>query len=151
MEVKINKEIREFHENIFFGLTLRQFIFSVFACIVAVGLYFLLKPYLGMETLSWLCILGAVPFALLGFVKFNGMTAEQFLWCLIKYQILYPSHFEFATDNFYYLLFKPLIDKNLKRDFFNNKRVHKDKKKINKTKFRLHKKNTSTKENKVKE
>ena len=150
MEVKINKEIREFHENIFFGLTLRQFIFSVFACIVAVGLYFLLKPYLGMETLSWLCILGAVPFALLGFVKFNGMTAEQFLWCLIKYQILYPSHFEFATDNFYYLMFKPLIDKNLKRDFFNNKRVHKDKKKIIKTKYRLHKKNTDSKD-KVKE
>ena len=38
MEVKINKDIREFSESIFFGLSLRQFIFSVIACIVAVVL-----------------------------------------------------------------------------------------------------------------
>ena len=53
MEVKINKDIREFSESIFFGLSLRQFIFSVIACIVAAVLYFALKPYLGLETLSW--------------------------------------------------------------------------------------------------
>ena len=56
MEVKINKDIREFSESIFFGLSLRQFIFSVLACIVAVILYFILKPFCGIETLSWVCI-----------------------------------------------------------------------------------------------
>ena len=40
MEVKINKEIRNYTEAIFFGLSLRQFIFSVLACGIAVGLYF---------------------------------------------------------------------------------------------------------------
>ena len=40
MEVKINKEIRDYTEAIFFGLSLRQFIFSVLACGIAVGLYF---------------------------------------------------------------------------------------------------------------
>ena len=58
----------------FFGLSLRQFIFSVLACGVAVGLYFLLRPYVGTETVSWVCILGAALFAALGFVKYNGMT-----------------------------------------------------------------------------
>ena len=43
MEVKINREIRNYTESMFFGLSLRQFIFSVLACAVAVGLYFLLK------------------------------------------------------------------------------------------------------------
>ena len=57
MEVKINREIRNYTESMFFGLSLRQFIFSVLACAVAVGLYFLLKPYLGTETVSWVCIL----------------------------------------------------------------------------------------------
>lgn len=57
MEVKINKEIRNFTETIFFGLSLRQFIFSLLACGVAVLLYFLLKPFMGIETLSWICIL----------------------------------------------------------------------------------------------
>lgn len=72
MEVKINKEIRNYTESMFFGLSLRQFIFSVLACGVAVGLYFLLRPHFGTETLSWVCILGAAPFALMGFVKYNG-------------------------------------------------------------------------------
>ena len=53
MEVKINKEIRNYTESMFFGLSLRQFIFSVLACGVAVGLYFLLRPRFGTETLSW--------------------------------------------------------------------------------------------------
>ena len=77
MEVKINREIRNYTESMFFGLSLRQFIFSVLACGVAVGLYFLLRPYVGTETVSWVCILGAAPFAALGFVKYNGMTAEK--------------------------------------------------------------------------
>ena len=80
MEVKINREIRNYTESMFFGLSLRQFIFSVLACGVALGLYFLLKPHFGTETVSWVCILGAAPFAALGFVKYNGMTAEKFIY-----------------------------------------------------------------------
>ena len=69
LEVKINKEIRNYTESMFFGLSLRQFIFSVLACGVAVGLYFLLRPRFGTETLSWVCILGAFPFAAMGFIR----------------------------------------------------------------------------------
>lgn len=58
MEVKINREIRNYTESVFFGLSLRQFIFAILAVAVAVGLYFLLKPYVGTETVSWVCILG---------------------------------------------------------------------------------------------
>ena len=88
MEVKINKEIRNYTESMFFGLSLRQFIFSVLACGVAVGLYFLLRPRFGTETLSWVCILGAFPFAAMGFIKYNGMTAEQFVWAWIKSEFI---------------------------------------------------------------
>ena len=59
MEVKINREIRNYTESMFFGLSMRQFVFSVLACGVAVGLYFLLSPHVGAETVSWMCILGA--------------------------------------------------------------------------------------------
>lgn len=78
MEVKINREIRNYTESMFFGLSMRQFIFSILAIAVAVWLYFLLKPYMGMETVSWVCVLGAAPFAALGFITYHGMTAEQF-------------------------------------------------------------------------
>ena len=72
MEVKINREIRNYTESMFFGLSMRQFIFSVLACGVAVGLYFILRPYFGVETLSWMCILGAAPFAMLGFITYRS-------------------------------------------------------------------------------
>lgn len=80
MEVKINREIRDYTEGMFFGLSMRQLVFSILSVIVAVGLYFILKPRVGMETVSWMCVLGAAPFAAMGFVRYNGMNAEQFLW-----------------------------------------------------------------------
>lgn len=43
LEVKINREIRDYSEAVYFGLNLRQFVFSVLACGIAVGLYFLLN------------------------------------------------------------------------------------------------------------
>lgn len=110
MEVKINKEIRNYTESMFFGLSLRQFIFSVLACGVAVGLYFLLRPRFGTETLSWVCILGAFPFAAMGFIKYNGMTAEQFVWAWIKSEFLMPKKLMFLPDNLYYETIKPTIE-----------------------------------------
>lgn len=114
MEVKINKEIRNYTESMFFGLSLRQFIFSLLACGVAVGLYFILRPYFGIETLSWVCILGAAPFAVMGFVKYNGMTAEQFVWAWIKSEFLMPKKLMFNPDNLYYETLKTTIQNHEK-------------------------------------
>ena len=100
MEVKINKEIREFSETIFFGLTMRQFIFSILACGIAILLYFLLGNYFAIETLSWVCILGAFPFVVLGFVKYNGMTAEKFIIAFIKSQFLIPKEITFNGSSY---------------------------------------------------
>lgn len=109
MEVKINKEIRNYTESMFFGLSLRQFIFSLLAIGVAVGLYFLLRPHFGTETLSWMCILGAAPFAAMGFVKYNGMTAEQFVCAWFKSEFMTPKKLMFLPDNLYYETLKPAI------------------------------------------
>jgi hypothetical protein len=114
MEVKINREIRNYTESMFFGLSLRQFIFSVCACVVAVGLYFLLKPYVGTETVSWMCVLGAAPFAALGFVKYNGITAEKFIWAFIKSEFLMPKRLVFHSTNTYYEMMKPNIEQKQK-------------------------------------
>ena len=116
MEVKINKEIRDYTESMFFGLSLRQFIFSLFACFVAIGIYFGLKNHFGTETVSWMCILGAAPFAALGFIKYHGMTAEQFAWAWIKSEILIPKHLTFHATNFYYEATKHLIEKSKKTE-----------------------------------
>jgi len=120
LEVKINREIRNYTESMFFGLSLRQFIFSVLACGVAVGLYFLLKPYVGTETVSWMCILGAAPFAALGFIQYHGMNAEQFIWAWIKSEILVPKCMVFQPENIYYEALKNCIDDHQKEELKSN-------------------------------
>ena len=104
MEVRINREIRDYTESMFFGLSLRQFFFSVLACGVAVGIYLGLNPILGTETTSWLCIVAAFPFAVLGFLKYNGMTAEKFIAAWIKSTFMIPKVLLFGNTNYYYAM-----------------------------------------------
>ena len=94
----------------FFGLSLRQFIFSLLAVGTAVGVYFLFKPYLGAETVSWVCVLGAAPFGVMGFVKYNGMTAEHFLLVWLRSTFLIPKRLVFRADNIYYEAMKPTLE-----------------------------------------
>jgi len=113
MEIKINREIRDYTEAMFFGLSLRQFLFSVLAVLVAVGAYFILKPHLGTETVSWVCIVAASPFAAMGFVKYNGMTAERFVWAWLCSEVIMPKKLVFRATNMYYEALKQTIDANL--------------------------------------
>ena len=105
MERKINKEIREYREAMFWGLTLRQFFFSVLGLGISVGIYFLLRAKLGMEAVSWACIFGMLPCAMLGFVTYNKMPAEKFLWAVIKTELLTPKQLIFKPKNLCYALF----------------------------------------------
>lgn len=102
MEVKINREIRNYTESIYFGLSLRQFIFSLLACISAVGLYFLTSKHFNQEIVSWICILGALPFAGLGFFKYNGMPLEEFVKAFLVSEILTPRELIYDSKNIYY-------------------------------------------------
>ena len=88
----------------FFGLSLRQFFFSVLAVGIAVSTYLGLNPILGTETTSWLCIVSAFPFAVIGFLKYNGMTAEKFIWAWIKSTFLIPKILTFGNTNYYYAM-----------------------------------------------
>ena len=115
------EQLRVFKEHGFLVFTARHGIVDVLKlecfCVlvpahegVAVGLYFLLRPQFGTETLSWMCILGASPFAMMGFIKYNGMTAEQFVWAWIKSEFLMPKKILFSPDNLYYEAMKPTLE-----------------------------------------
>ena len=112
MEVKINREIRNYTENIFFGLSLRQFVFSVLSCIIAIIMYFIFKPILGTEITSWICIICILPFVLMGFVKYNGMPMEELFISWIRFELLVPKNLVFQSDNIYYQM---IISSNEKK------------------------------------
>ncbi len=102
MEIKMNKEIRDYQESMFFGLNFRQFFCSLLAVFAAAGIYFGLKDFAGDEVTGWLCMAGAAPFAVCGFFKYHGMTAEQFLWAFIKSELLYPKRLLYQPEDLYY-------------------------------------------------
>lgn len=124
MEVKINREIRNYTESMFFGLSLRQLVFSLLAVGVAVALYFLLKSRAGAETVSWMCILGAAPFAAMGFVSYHGMTAEQFLWAWFRWSLLEPKRLKCEPFNLYYEILKFRITAREKEAYHSHDEKH---------------------------
>ena len=79
MEVRINKEVRNYQESLFFGLSLRQLLFALLAVAVAVGVYFGLRPVLGNGEIGW----------------------ERFLLAYIRSEFLFPRRLVFKSDNIY--------------------------------------------------
>ena len=116
MEIKINREIREYTESMFFGLNLRQFICSILACAVGVGLYFCLKPRAGTEIVSWACILGALPFSVLGFLRYNGLTAEEFILACIKSWLTGQKKLVFRPENLWFYVTRPITERLIKEN-----------------------------------
>ncbi len=120
MEIKINREVKNYKESIFFGMSLRQFICVIISCGLAVLTYFSFKDKLGLEITSWICIVSAFPFILVGFIKYNGMNFEDVIVAFIYSKFLIPSKLQFESNNMYLLLTEEYknneIRKELKRD-----------------------------------
>ena len=107
----------------FFGLSMRQFVFSLLAVGVAVGLYFLLRPHFGMETVSWMVILAAAPFAMLGFLSYHGMTAEQFIRVWLRSELIEPKQLYVQVNNIYY----DMVSEFIKLRIIANRKSHQEK------------------------
>lgn len=109
MEIRINKEIKDYHESLFMGLSMRQFICSLGAVGAAVGIYFGLSNVLDKETVSWLCILCAAPLAAAGFFKYNGMNFEQFVIAYIYSEFICSGVRTYQSENYIYDAYKEVL------------------------------------------
>lgn len=114
MEIKMNKEIQDYQESFFFGLSMRQSFFSLLAVAAAVGVYLGLKDILGTEITGWLSILSAAPFAGCGFFKYHQMTLEQFVWAWLKSEVLYPKRLVFRSENLYAVCMDEMIQEGIR-------------------------------------
>lgn len=94
--------MRKHKETIFFGLSLRQFLCAVLSLVIAAGVFLLTRQLVGKESASWLCILSAAPVALAGFFSYNGLALEEFIWAVIRSELLCAGPRKFIARNLYY-------------------------------------------------
>ena len=78
IEIRIPKEIKNYREKLFFGLTLRQCICAGAALLICVPLYIFGNRFLPREAVSWAVVIIAAPLMLVGFFRYNDMNFEQF-------------------------------------------------------------------------
>ena len=78
IEIRIPKEIKNYREKLFFGLTLRQCICAGAALLICVPLYIFGNRFLTQEAVSWAVVIIAAPLMMAGFFRYNDMNFEQF-------------------------------------------------------------------------
>ena len=101
MEININKDIREYTEGVFFGLNLRQLICSGLAVASAVAVYFSTRETFSKDVITYFCIAAAIPFAAIGFIKYNGMPMEKIIVAFMKDNFIVPRRLTVKANNIY--------------------------------------------------
>lgn len=115
MEIKINKEIRNYHEQLLMGLNWRQIIYTGAGIAVALILGFNLRGKVSDETMSWIIPCAIIPFFLFGFKKVNGMHMEKFIAAWFKSTFLIPRKLVLREDNVYKILLEESKNEKKKR------------------------------------
>lgn len=108
MEIQINKEIRDYKETFAMGFSLRQLVYIVLTVLAAIVTYRLCIDDFGLELTSWICLLAAAPFAMLGFLKYEGMRAGEAVMVWLRYQLT-PKKLSYQADNAFYDLLRDTI------------------------------------------
>ena len=87
----MNKEIQEFQESFFFGLSMRQCFFSVLAIAAAVGVYLGTKDTCGTEIAGWLSVFVCSPFCGMWFFPLSPDDTGKVRMGVVKIRDLMPQ------------------------------------------------------------
>ncbi|MCD7956775.1 MAG: PrgI family protein [Lachnospiraceae bacterium] len=81
MQIPVNKDINEYKDDFFKGMTLKQTVMCALTLGVGAGCYFLCNGMLGLpQTISlYLVFPAALPFAAAGFLKIDGLPPLEYL------------------------------------------------------------------------
>ena len=77
IKADIPQDIREYKEQFFFGLNLRQLLCAVLIILVAVGTFLVGRTFIRQDILMYVLVLEVAPIAAAGFMKYNGMGIEK--------------------------------------------------------------------------
>lgn len=115
MDIRINKEIRDYSENMILGLNIRQAIFSGAAIVISAGIFFILKDKLNIEIISWICICAAFPFVFVGFFRYHELSAEQIIKRIAIYYFQ-PKELTYTTTSICNEVEKRIRENEIKHD-----------------------------------
>ena len=100
LQISVPKEIKEYKQVVAFGLTLKQLLWCGAGVLTGVGVFFFIKDKIALDIVAIVCMVSAIPFALMGFVNYNGMDAwELFVqWFKVTF-LMRPLKYE--STNYY--------------------------------------------------
>lgn len=98
MEREIPKEIAQYRESVVLGLTPRQTV-SVIAACVSSGAAYLFVRESAYVVVAIVCGLAAIVPALIGFFSFNGLTFEKLITVILQGFVLNPALRIWRSEN----------------------------------------------------
>ncbi len=102
MQIKTNKDVTEYEENVFIGMTMRQTLLGFAGVAVIAGAYFMTYNRMNSNLASWVAIGLGLPCFLFGFAKPHKMKLEKFLAIWFRCNFLEHRRLPFKTENKYY-------------------------------------------------
>lgn len=113
MESNVNREIRNYHEGVFMGLSTRQTVCASLAAVAAAGTNFGLKPFIGTELASVVCILAAAIPAAIGFMTFHGLPFEKLAFAWLRTMLIHNNGwYVYKSVNFYAKFTPEALERN---------------------------------------
>lgn len=105
MEIKMNKEIRDFKETVISNFTLRQAISIVGMLSFSFFMFFKFYHVLSTSVLGFIIMFVSIPFLLIGnfLPKYNGMNSDLFALTLLRY-LFEPKQLKFVGSNQYQMM-----------------------------------------------
>lgn len=99
LEVKIPKEITQYEAKLVGPLTTRQTVWGVLGAVAGWGAYTVSKAFISQDMALTMCLIAALPFLLVGFVKLYEMPFEKFVIGYVKTHMLSPLKRKTAIKN----------------------------------------------------
>lgn len=110
MECTVNREIRDYREGVFMGLSMRQTVWGFTALVVAGAANFGLRMIVGKETASVLCLLLAALPAAIGFMSYQGLNFEQFAMAWLRTNFRHAGWYVYRAVSLYDILHRAALE-----------------------------------------
>lgn len=135
IEIKIPKEVNRYEAKAIGPFTMRQLVCVLICLPIGVGIFVLLKPYLGTD-LAGFCVLPPAAVAwLFGWYKPYGMKFEKYMKTVFVNSFLAPSKRVYKTENYYSEILKEIAKEDAELESQKDKKGKKSKSR-KKTKYK---------------